>query len=289
MGEECSARADRWLQRHTGWSPPQRDALATLAPLLLERLPRGRPWLLGIGGAPGTGKSTLARLLAHLARSTGAQEPFVLSLDDYYQSRERRSRLAAEVHPLLLHRGVPGTHDVERLFRDVDALLHGLAPVVETPCFDKSSDDRMQQTRVLETGGQPGGVILEGWFLGLEPQSLAALEQPVSDFEQERDPEGAWRAHVNAALEDFHRRFAERATAQWLLQSPDWGTVAVWRWQQEQELPIDRRLLKNPAAVAEFLRPFERLVRHQLATGERKADLVLVLDRQHRPHLKSRP
>lgn len=289
MDGECSARANRWLQRHTDWPPPQRDALSVLAPLLLERLPRQRPWLLGIGGAPGTGKSTLARLLAHLAQGTGQPGPFVLSLDDYYLSREERSRLADEVHPLLAHRGVPGTHDLERLFRDIDALLHGLAPVVETPCFDKGADDRLADVRTLQTHEKPGGILLEGWFVGLEPQAPADLQRPLSRFEREQDPGGTWRVHVNAALDGFHRRFSKRATALWLLQPPDWATVAAWRWQQEQEIPANRRLLKDPAAVAEFLRPFERLVRRQLETGRGAADLVLYLDRQHRPHLQSRP
>lgn len=257
--------------------------------MLLGRLPRSRPWLLGIGGAPGTGKSTLARLLAHLREASGQPKPFVLSLDDYYLSRWDRSRLAAAVHPLFRHRGVPGTHDVERLFRDVDALLHGLAPEVETPCFDKGSDEQLRETRTLSTSGQPGGVILEGWFLGLEPQSAGELARSVSRHEREQDPTGVWRAHVNAALGDFHRRLAERGPALWLLQPPDWSTVAEWRWQQEQELPANRRLLNDPAAVAEFLRPFERLVRHQLATGEANADVLLRLDREHRPHLQSRP
>lgn len=289
MGEECSARADRWLQQHTAWSPSERKAMAQLAPALLGRLPRARPWLLGIGGAPGTGKSTLARLLAHLAESSGQSSPFVLSLDDYYLSREERFRLAAEIHPLLAHRGVPGTHDMDRLFDDIDALLHGRSPVVETPRFDKGSDDRLVDVRVLRTHGEPGGILLEGWFLGLEPQASADLNQPLSRHESDQDPKGIWRTYVNVALTDFHRRFSRRATGHWLLKPPDWETVTAWRWQQEQELPAQGRLLEDPAAVKDFLRPFERLVRHQLATAETSADLVLHLDRQHRPHLQSRP
>jgi D-glycerate 3-kinase len=290
MGEECSARADRWLRQHTDWTPSERKALALLAPALVERLPQEPPWLLGIGGAPGTGKSTLARLLAHLDPMPEHPQgkPFTLSLDDYYLPRGERARLAAEIHPLLAHRGVPGTHDLERLFRDLDALLSGHAPVVEAPCFDKGTDDRLPETRTLHTGGRPGGVILEGWFLGIEAQGQEALARPVSAYEAERDAEGVWRGFVNHCLADFHRRFRARATALWLLKPPDWATVAAWRWRQEQQLPADRRLLRNPAAVERFLQPFQRWVSGQLETENDAADLVLRLDRQHRPHLQSR-
>ena len=289
MDRECSARADRWLRQQTDWSEPQREAVALLAPTLVEHLPRERPWLLGIGGAPGTGKSTLARLLAHLAPTTNARKPVVLSLDDYYLSRQARADLAAEIHPLLAHRGVPGTHDVNRMFHDLDVLLQGSSPRVETPRFDKGSDDRLPETRTIATGEQPGGVILEGWFLGLGPEADGNLVTAISDFEASEDPEGEWRVWVNHALADFHRRFSNRATAHWLLRPPDWDTVAAWRWRQEQELPTHRRLLQDLEAVHRFLQPFERLVRHQLATGNEHADLVLQLDRRHRPHLQSRP
>ena len=289
MDRECSARANHWLQQQTDWSAPQREALARLTPLLVERLPRESPWLLGIGGAPGTGKSTLARLLAHLAPTTDARNPVVLSLDDYYLSHRERAVLAAAIHPLLAQRGVPGTHDVNRLFHDLDVLLHGLLPQVETPRFDKGTDDPLPETRTIATREQPGGVILEGWFLGLESEADEDLAQPASDFEASQDPGGEWRLWVNHALADFHCRFSKRATAHWLLRPPDWSTVAAWRWRQEQELPTHRRLLRDPEEVKGFLEPFERLVRHQLDTGHENADLVLQLDRQHRPHLQSRP
>ncbi|MEE4173874.1 MAG: kinase [Xanthomonadales bacterium] len=292
MGEECNARAADWLERHTDWSAPERSAVAGLAPTLVELLPRRRPWLLGIGGAPGTGKSTLARLLAYLSVPPAGGPhlaPRVLSLDDYYLTRTERMRLTETVHPLLGQRGVPGTHDVDRLFRDLDALLHGSAPRVETPRFDKGADDRLPEGRMVETGLRPGAVILEGWFVGLAPQSDQALKDHVSPFERVEDEDGRWRRHVNGELARFDRRFSRRHPVRWMLCPPDWPTVAEWRWRQEQELAPDRRLLDGPEAVNGFLQPFERLVRHQLATASRTADLVLWLDRHHHPHLQSRP
>ena len=39
----------------------------------------------------------------------------LLSIDDYYLSKKNRYQLASQVHPLLLTRGVPGTHDIKKL------------------------------------------------------------------------------------------------------------------------------------------------------------------------------
>ena len=38
---------------------------------------------------------------------------FKISIDDFYKTRKDRMILAKKVHPLLMTRGVPGTHDVD--------------------------------------------------------------------------------------------------------------------------------------------------------------------------------
>ncbi len=39
----------------------------------------------------------------------------LLSIDDYYLSKIERLRISQKVHPLLITRGVPGTHDIKKL------------------------------------------------------------------------------------------------------------------------------------------------------------------------------
>ncbi len=69
------------------------------------------PLLAGLCGAQGSGKSTAAAAIASLLEESGLPTA-VLSIDDFYRTRAEREHLAREVHPLLLTRGVPGTHDV---------------------------------------------------------------------------------------------------------------------------------------------------------------------------------
>ncbi len=129
----ASARAADWLARHSSVPALQARELARITPALLAALPPGSGWLLGLAGAPGTGKSTLARMLAAVesrAGSDAVSHPsapiIVLSLDDYYLTRAERDKLAQTIHPALAQRGVPGTHDQSRLFADIDQLVGGL-------------------------------------------------------------------------------------------------------------------------------------------------------------------
>ena len=71
-----------------------------------------RPFFVGLCGAQGSGKSTVAAVIAHRLRTQDLQVA-VLSIDDVYLPREARLDLARRVHPLLTTRGPPGTHDLE--------------------------------------------------------------------------------------------------------------------------------------------------------------------------------
>lgn len=79
------------------------------------------PFFVGVSGSQGSGKSTLADLVACYAESEGINVA-AFSLDDFYLTRAQREQLAEEVHPLLLTRGVPGTHDTSMLARALDDL-----------------------------------------------------------------------------------------------------------------------------------------------------------------------
>ncbi|MCY0536461.1 hypothetical protein OVV84_28185, partial [Klebsiella pneumoniae] len=80
------------------------------------------------------GKSTLTAVVKRLLEIRGLKVA-LFSLDDIYLTRAERQALAAEVHPLLATRGVPGTHDVAW----GEALLEDLRKPGQTllPAFDK--------------------------------------------------------------------------------------------------------------------------------------------------------
>src|SRR4051812_37808865 len=69
-----------------------------------------RPLLVGICGSQGSGKTTACEYVARTLSASGVRVA-ILSIDDLYLPRAAREDLARRVHPMLLTRGVPGTHE----------------------------------------------------------------------------------------------------------------------------------------------------------------------------------
>lgn len=243
-------------------------------------LTRARPFVLGLCGSQGSGKSTLSAILRDELAGRGLPTA-VLSIDDIYKTRAEREALARERHPLLRTRGVPGTHDVALALDVLAALDRGeSAPL---PRFDKASDDRAGRD---QWGMAPPGtrvLILEGWCVGARPAAAGEDAMPINALEAGQDPQGIWRGLVEQALRDDYQRLFARLDALVLLAAPDFGVVLGWRIQQEQALRAAGRGGMSDAQIAVFIQHYERLTRRILADMPDYADLVIALDRDRRP------
>jgi D-glycerate 3-kinase len=280
MGIQFIAAAEKWLRQSTRLPPRQRRELAGLAPTLLHSLPTQGPVVVGISGPPGTGKSTLARMLASVS-SAGGDAAAVLSLDDYYLPRARRLQLARDIHPLFETRGVPGTHDLDLLLEHLERLLTGRLAGLMLPQFDKATDDRSTASMPW-AGPAPERVFLEGWCIGSPPLDASQSSAHGNEIERAHDADGVWRHAVERYTADYARRLNPRLGRRWFLNPPDWDTVIRWRWQQEQDLG-GRKRLDSPREVARFLGTYERLCRHMRATCHAWADRVIDLGPDHCP------
>lgn len=232
--------------------------------------PHKAPLVVGISGAQGCGKTTLvAHLAAQLA--DGGVRVATLSLDDLYLTRAERQSLAAEVHPLLATRGVPGTHDIGLGLSLIAALERSEA--ASLPRFDKSVDDRSPQTEWPLAPAQTQVLLLEGWCLGARPQGDISI--PINALEVEEDPQAIWRSFANTALANRYQTLFARIDLLVLLAAPDWAVVAKWREQQEAELRAGGGpAVMRAAEVCRFIQHYERLTRWILAEMPARADLV---------------
>ena len=258
--------------------------------LLLRLTPNpNRPLFIGINGAQGTGKSTLAKLFELCCTKAGLQVA-VLSIDDFYFSKAARAQLAETVHPLLATRGVPGTHDVQQLKSCLSRLLDSQAGTVKIPRFDKAADNPLPEDHWATATLPVELIILEGWFIGLEPEPCEHLLSPVNHLEAFEDGDGSWRNFVNNSLRyDFADLFG-RLDSLLMLQAPSFEQVFAWRSLQEEKLKRHRAArgdadtsgVMSPEEIGRFIQHFERLTRHALNTLPGKADSVFHLDSQHR-------
>ena len=239
------------------------------------------PPLIGFSGCQGSGKSTLVALMAKVMREVYGVSTVVLSLDDFYLTKAARAALAESIHPLFATRGVPGTHDLALLNETISALRQpsGAVPV---PAFNKALDDRTEIVHWRQVSAPVQLILLEGWCVGLLPQSESELESPINPMEAEQDPSLVWRREVNRQLANGYAHLFGELDALLLLQAPSFDAVFEWRWQQEQRLseqfqqdhPDRPDPTMSRSEVADFVLHYQRLTEHALKTLPDRADFV---------------
>jgi D-glycerate 3-kinase len=231
--------------------------------------------VLGLAGGQGAGKSTLSMLLEQAYRLRGVKL-LVLSLDDFYLTRGERQVLARREHPLLATRGVPGSHDVERL-SDTLAAVFRPGPH-RLPVFDKGADDRAPEPHWFE--GPADMVVIEGWCVGAHAQPDARLSEPVNSLERQEDAEGRWRGYVNDCLNTSYASLWRQIDKLLFLAVPDIDAVIHWRSQQELARPKTQRM--TAAQIRRFVCHYQRLTEWMLERLPAEADFVGFLDANHR-------
>jgi D-glycerate 3-kinase len=268
------------------------DLYLPLAAWLQRRAQESKGALVvGLCGAQGSGKSTVADLL-RVALEVGFDSTVAtLSLDDIYRTREERQRLAREVHPLFATRGVPGTHDVELGVRVLESLgRQAPGEHLEIPSFDKARDDRRPESDWSRFEGPADVVLFEGWCVGALPQAEGELGKTVNALERDEDADAAWRTAVNEALRGPYCSLFGLIDVQLLLQVEGMHKVFEWRRLQERKLAAkaadtsatDLRIMSD-AQVDRFVMHYERLTRHILSEMPERADVVLPVDDTHNP------
>jgi D-glycerate 3-kinase len=256
---------------------------------------RQRPLVVGINGAQGTGKSTLTLFLKELLSVLYQVPTASFSIDDLYLTRVGRERLATERHPLMLTRGVPGTHDLtlgQQVIERLTTAAEGTSTAI--PAFDKSRDDRAPEADWPVYQGLAEVVLLEGWCVGAAPESSDSLADPINSLEQSEDGDGAWRGFVNQCLSKEYAQFFKQIDCLIMLKAPSMDAVLKWRTLQERKLsakiqnaPEQSNARHAPSRlmteeqIVRFIMHYERITRACLAEMPTRADALIQVDENH--------
>ncbi len=222
--------------RWTDWIVPLWTLWLPLAQQLArEQQSLGTPFIQGILGGQGTGKTTLTKILRLILGHLGHQT-VALSIDDLYLTYAQRCKLRRQ-DPRLIWRGPPGTHDIELGRRTLTQLRHSSAGEwVTLPQFDKSLHQGEGDRTHPITLPAPTIVLFEGWFVGARPLDDAAfndersLPEPIStpaDRQFARDSNR--RLHSYLPLWAFLDRLI-------VLAPSDYRLSQKWRRQAERQM-----------------------------------------------------
>lgn len=251
-----------------------------------------KPIIVGINGAQGSGKSTLAACLVYLLTRQFGLRAVSLSIDDFYFTRSERQRLADAIHPLLMTRGVPGTHDVVLARKTLSQLINGHFPVA-IPRFNKAVDDRFPESEFTSISEPVDVIVFEGWCVGSTASEDADLALPCNDLEAEEDTDGVWRRYVNTQLARFYPKLFELIDYSIMLKAPSFECVYHWRLEQEDKLravATEQTHVMSEPEVARFIKFYQRITENTLMTLPNTVNTLYELDDKRTIiNMRSRP
>lgn len=243
------------------------------------KISKKKPLFIGVNGCQGSGKSTFTAFLTDYLKDKYHFHIVNLSLDDFYLSKQARKTLAETIHPLFATRGVPGTHDTA-LMKNTLMALKKTNTDIKLSKFNKATDDLYPQEQWSMAPKEVDLVLFEGWCWGAQPQTNEQLNIAINNFEQEKDPKGIWRKHVNKQLQQFYTPLYEMMDLWLMLKAPSFNCVENWRWQQEEKLAAKTAGagVMSQAEVKHFIQFYQRLTEECLANLPNKCHWVLPLD-----------
>ena len=106
-----------------------------------------KPYLVGLAGGQGTGKTTISSIIKIILEKYFKLKVFKISIDDFYKTRKERIALSKKVHPMLLTRGVPGTHDINMMLDFFKKSKSKKFKKLKLPNFSKAIDDRFPKNK----------------------------------------------------------------------------------------------------------------------------------------------
>ena len=234
-----------------------------------------------VSGSQGIGKSTLVCILKKNFKNFYNKKILCLSLDDYYLKKKQRVNLSKKKHPLLLTRGVPGTHDIKKLTKDIDSFEKSKYPI-NIPIFNKLTDDRLKRTQKINSHNDI--LILEGWCCGCPSISKNFLHKNINKLEKEGDIRKIWRNYFNKELKNDYYQLFKKFDKLIYLEPPSFSFIVNWRLKQEKMLVRKNKNVAsmNKKEITEFISYYEKITKWMMKVLPVKANVCIKIDKNQK-------
>ena len=244
------------------------------------------PYFIGLAGGQGTGKTTISSILKIILTKYFKLKVFKISIDDLYKTRKDRMSLSKKIHPMLLTRGVPGTHDINIMIKFFENLKNKKFKKLKLPKFDKSIDDRRSKKFWYTINKRPDVIILEGWCVGAKSENNKSLKRNVNPLEKTNDKMMIWRKFVNNNLKNSYKNLFSQINCLIYLKAKNFKLLQQWRLKQEKKLLIKSKQKKNSkimnkAAVINFMQTYQRITQNMFKYAPKYSSIILNLNSNH--------
>jgi D-glycerate 3-kinase len=233
-----------------------------------------------IAGSQGSGKSTLTAVLKLVLEKFYKKKVMLLSIDDYYLSKNKRLKLSKKIHPLLITRGVPGTHNIAALRKDIINFQKKKFPIV-APLFNKLKDDISSKKKIIKKAEI---LLLEGWCCGSTPINREYLFNNINHLESTLDKNKLWRQYYNSQLQKDYKKVFSLFDQQIYIQAPSFTYILKWRYAQEKSNALkskDEKFVKK-TDLRKFIQHYEKLTKWMIKTMPAKADMLIKIDKNQK-------
>ena len=245
-----------------------------------------KPYFVGLAGGQGTGKTTTSSLIKIILIKYFKLNVFRISIDDFYKTRKERISLSKRVHPMLLTRGVPGTHDINMMLNFFRKSKSKKFKRLKLPTFNKAIDDRFEKKRWYDLKEKPDVIIFEGWCVGAKSEKNDTLKRSINIMEKTKDKKQIWRKYVNDQLKSKYKKLYSQLNCLIYLKAKDFSLLQKWRLKQERKLWIkskknSKTKIMSKEDVLSFMQTYQRITQNMFRYMPKYASIIINLNSNH--------
>ena len=245
-----------------------------------------KPYFVGLAGGQGTGKTTISSIIKIILEKYFKLKVFKISIDDFYKTRKERIALSKKVHPMLLTRGVPGTHDINMMLDFFKKSKAKKFKNMKLPNFNKAIDDRFPKNKWNKINKRPDVIIFEGWCVGARAETNKTLKKSINSMEKANDHKLVWRKYVNQQLKTKYKKLYSQLNCMIYLKAKNFSLLQKWRLKQEHKLWLKTKKkgghkIMSKGDVINFMQTYQRITQNMFKNMPKYASIILNLNSNH--------